>query len=117
MQRLAREENLETLESKDGAKPRVYYKNNHLFDTCFVGGTVITQDSGQEECVEGALVKAMKDEKEIGHAKSDAFGDFKIEKLTPNLGAITLHIAVADKPDKTIDVELSDSIYIGCIEV
>ena len=118
MQRLAKEENLKTLVSKDGAKPRVYYKNNHFFDTCFIGGTVVTYDDGQEECVEGAIIKILKGEEEIGRTESDAFGDFKLEKLQLELGPVILQVEVAGKSSKTVSVYLSnDSLYIGCIEV
>ena len=36
MQRIASEEGLEVLQPELGTKPRVYYKNKHLFDSCFV---------------------------------------------------------------------------------
>ena len=43
MRAIVMKEELVTMESDTNAKPRVYYKNNHLFTTCFVGGTIVRQ--------------------------------------------------------------------------
>jgi len=117
MQDIAKRDGLQTLEPKRGAKPRVYYKNNHLFDSAFIGGTVVTNDAGQEDCVFGAKVTAHKDGTEIGAATTDAYGDFKIDKLEPNAGAITLRIEAPEKAITEQTVDLTDSIYVGVIEV
>ena len=118
MQKIAKEENLETLEPKLGAKPRVYYKNNYLIEKCFIGGTVVTRENGYEDCVEGANIKILKENNEIGSAKSDAFGEFKIHNLDPALGSMILQIDVAEKTTKILDIDLGDEcMYVGCIEV
>ena len=116
MQKLAKDEDLKTLEPKSGAKPRVYYKNSHLFDTCFLGGTVVTKDSGVEECVEGARIVAMTNDGEIGRAESDVFGEFKISELPKNAGPITVQIERAST-SVSVDVKFSESVYIGCVEI
>lgn len=116
MQKLAAEEQLETLESRDGAKPRVYYKNSHLFSTAFIGGTIVTELDGKEECVEGAIVTARSNDKVIGKAESDAFGEFKVEQLAPDSGKVSLQIEYAST-SQLVDVDLRDSIYIGCVSV
>jgi len=116
MQKLAKDEDLKTLEPKSGAKPRVYYKNSHLFDTCFLGGTIVTRDTGVEECVEGARIVAMTNDGEIGRAASDAFGEFKISELPKNAGPITVQIERASS-SVSVEVELSESVYIGCVEI
>ena len=116
MRKIAKTENLTTLEEKSGAKPRVYYKNNHPFETCFIGGTVIALKEGLEECVEGADITLMKDDKAIGSANSDAFGEFKIDKIEPDVGPVRLKIEHLGK-SKTVNVELMESTYVGCIEV
>ena len=117
MARIAKQENLETLQSDTGARPRVYYKNNHLFTTCFVGGTIVTTKDGIEECVEGAQISALQDGKLIGSASSDAFGDFIIKRLERNCGEITLQVENDGKSVKSISVELLDSVYVGCVTV
>ena len=116
MKKLAEQEDLRTLESNSEAKPRVYYKNSELFEKCFLGGTVVTRIDGQEECVEGAIVKALQGDLEMGRTQSDAFGDFKISHLPPDLGPVTLRVELATLV-KTVELVLSESVYAGCIEI
>jgi len=117
MQRLAAEDDLVTLESDTSAKPRVYYKNNHLFTTCFVGGTIVSNKDGVEDCVTGAAVTVLQGDTLLGKANSDGFGEFKISNLQKNLGSITLQVQVGENIAATRDIELRDSLYVGCIEV
>lgn len=117
MQRIAKDEQLVTLESETEAKPRVYYKNNHLFTTCFVGGTVVTQDEGVEDCVPGATVSVTQAERCLGTAVSDAFGDFSIDKLPRNCGVVTLRVEIDGNAAASLDVEISDSIYVGTLVI
>jgi len=116
MMKLAEQENLTTLESNSEAKPRVYYKKSDLFEKCFLGGTVVTSIDGQEECVEGAIVKALQGGLEIGRTQSDAFGDFKISHLPRDLGPVTLHVELAMTVIKR-ELVFSESIYVGCVEI
>jgi len=115
MRRIAKAENLVTREPKSGARPRVYYRNNHPFETCFIGGTVITRENGCEECVAGANVTLHNGDELIGSATSDAFGEFRIDKVDP--GTVTVQIEVSGKQTKTVSVEMPESTYIGCVEV
>jgi Fe-S-cluster-containing dehydrogenase component len=117
MAKIAKAEQLTTLEPKSGARPRVYYKNNHRFSTIFVGGTVVTWINGDEECVEGAGVTVWRGDELVGRASSDAFGEFKVSKIEPGAGPATLKIDVAGKPEKIVSIELCASAYIGCVEV
>ncbi|MBX2849270.1 MAG: hypothetical protein KTR16_13170 [Acidiferrobacterales bacterium] len=116
MQRIAKEEGLKTLEPKEGAKPRVYYKNDLVFTSVFVGGSVATQKEGIEECVEGATVRLSQDGKELGHAITDAYGDFKITKLSKGLSKVKLQIDFKDL-SQTIEADVDDSLYLGCINI
>jgi Fe-S-cluster-containing dehydrogenase component len=116
MLKIADDENLKTLDSQSGARPRVYYKNRHLFDTCFIGGTLVSNSSGSEECVEGACIVAMHVGQEIGRAESDAFGEFKISGLSKNLGPVIVQIERASK-SLSVEVDINDSTYIGCVEI
>lgn len=116
MMKIAADEELETLEPRAGAKPRVYYRNAHLFDTAFIGGTIVTELEGKEECVEGAAVTARCNDKEIGRARSDAFGDFRIERLDPGLGKVTLQIEF-ESSSSAVELDFDESTYIGCIAI
>lgn len=117
MQKIAKDEKLETLESDTSAKPRVYYKNNHLFTTCFVGGTIVSKKDGVEDCVKGAKVSAMQGDQLLGSASSDGFGDFAIKRLKRDCGEITLNVEIDGKQAASINVEVRDSIYVGCVSV
>lgn len=117
MQAIAEREELVTLESETSAKPRVYYKNDHLFSTCFVGGTIITLADGVEDCVAGASVTLNRDEKQLGSAISDGFGEFKIAGLARDCGPLEICVTVGDERVITLNIDLRDSVYVGCIEV
>jgi hypothetical protein len=95
----------------------VYYKNNHLFSTCFVGGTIVTRKDDVEDCVEGATVSAMQGETLLGVATSDAFGEFTIGRLERNIGDITVIVNVDGETVQTVNVDIQDSVYVGCIAV
>jgi Fe-S-cluster-containing dehydrogenase component len=117
MAQIAKAEQLTTLESKSGARPRVYYKNNHLFSTVFIGGTVVTRKGGEEECVERASITIWKGDELVGSASSDEFGEFKISRLEPVDAELMLKVEIEGKIAKTVAVELRESVYVGCLEV
>jgi Fe-S-cluster-containing dehydrogenase component len=117
MQKIAEDEGLVTLESGTGAKPRVYYKNNHLFTTCFVGGTIVSNKDGVEDCVAGATVTASQGDTMLGSSVSDGFGEFRIGRIEMGCGKITLSVEIDGEAIKTIDVDVQDSVYLGSIEI
>lgn len=117
MQKMAADEDLVTRESDTSAKPRVYYKNNHLFSTCFIGGTLVRKQDGIEDCVTAAVVVAMQGSECLGEAVSDGFGEFKIERIPRDAGAVTLEVKIDGEVAAALDVDVADSVYAGCIEV
>jgi len=117
MAQIVKAEQLTTLEPKAGARPRVYYKNNHLFTTVFVGGTIVTRNNGEEECVECASITIWKGDELVGRASSDEFGEFKISRIEPVDTEMVLKVEIEGKLAKTIAVELRESAYVGCLEV
>ena len=92
MARIQAEEDLQVLRPELGTRPRVYYKNLHLISTCFVGGTVVRQSGGFEECAAGVELVLTKDGREVGRATTDTFGEFKIDRLEPNSGSYHLQV-------------------------
>lgn len=92
MQRIQATENLEVLEPGLGTLPRIYYKNLHVFTKCFVGGTVVSQVDGIEECAGDATVVLTQDDREVGRTTTDTFGEFKIDALEPNSSAYLLEV-------------------------
>jgi Fe-S-cluster-containing dehydrogenase component len=117
MRAIVKKEELVTMESDTNAKPRVYYKNNHLFTTCFVGGTIVTDNGGVEECVAGAKVTVAQGDTLLGEAISDAFGEFAVPQLEHDIGDVELSIDVGGKTPKTVKLVVSDSVYVGCIVI
>lgn len=113
MARIQAEENLEVLRPELGTRPRVYYKNIHRITKCFVGGTVVTNADGVEDCAAGAEVVLMKDGKEIGRTTTDFFGEFTIDRLEPGSGGYRLEVTGPAGSFST-EFELGDeSPYLG----
>jgi Fe-S-cluster-containing dehydrogenase component len=86
MRRIGEQEGLEVLRPELGTRPRVYYKNLHLMTKCFVGGSVVHEANGVEECAAGVEVVLRREGREVGRAVTDAFGEFKIDGLEPGSG-------------------------------
>ena len=118
MQRIAAQEDLQVLKPELGSKPRVYYKNMHLMTTCFVSGTVAADVNGVEECAAGADVVLTHNGTEIGRAKTDTFGEFKIDRLAPRSGSYQVQIDLGSKPAQTLTFDLADtSVYLGVVKL
>jgi Fe-S-cluster-containing dehydrogenase component len=118
MAAIVRKESLDVLLPERSTKPRVYYKNLHLMTTEFIGGTVVNQSSGLEECVEGADVTISKQGTVIAKTSTDTYGEFRFDGLGRNSGVYEVSISHArygSRPSRT--VELDGSVYIGVIEI
>lgn len=115
MERIKAEEGLEVLEPELGTRPRVYYKNLHLFTRCFVGGTVVEHLNDVEECAAGVEVVVKKDGAEVGRATTDTFGEFMIDNLEPNSTGYQLE---ATGPTGSFSTQFDlgeDSPYLGVL--
>ena len=117
MQRMVKDENLEVLHPEYGTKPRVYYRNLNLYTKCFIGGSVIADIEGIEECIEKSLVSLIKDGNKIAETWTDIFGDFKIDNLEPNSGNYDVEVSHPEHSSKTVSVILDESTYIGSIRL
>ena len=117
MQRIRDDEGLEVLQPELGTKPRVYYKNLHLMTKCLVGGSVVADINGVEECAEGAQVILNHNGREIGRATTDTFGEFRIDKLEPNSGQYQLEVT-GSSGRFSMQFELGkESRYLGVMKV
>ncbi len=117
MQRIREAEGLEVLQPELGTRPRVYYKNLHLMNKCFVGGSVVAVIDGVEECVDGADVVLRQAGEEIARAKSDCFGEFKLDRLEPGSGRYHLEIS-APAGRYATEFELGgESLYLGVMRL
>jgi Fe-S-cluster-containing dehydrogenase component len=108
-------ENLEVLHPEFNAEPRVYYKNLYRYASCFIGGSVAVDVNGVADCMSRASVTLCRGEEEIAQEMSDAFGDFRFDGLKKDSGNYRLNIAYSGKKDKTVEVELENSLNIGTI--
>lgn len=114
MQRLKEEQDLEVLQPELGTKPRVYYKNLHLMNRCFVSGSVVIKVKGVEECAEDAKVVLSQDGKEITRTTTDMFGEFKIDKLDRQSGPYELMVSSATSGSASVQFDVGDeSVYLG----
>jgi len=118
MQRLADAENLEVLQPELGTKPRVYYKNLHLYNKCFVGGSVVMDVDGVEENAENAEVLLKQNGNEIGRSTTDVFGEFKLDRLVPNSGSYQLEISLSGAGQVRREFTVgAASVYLGTINL
>jgi NAD-dependent dihydropyrimidine dehydrogenase PreA subunit len=118
MQRIKEEEGLEVLQPELGTKPRVYYKNLYLMTRCFVGGSVVANVDGVEECAEGAEVILKQNGREVARATTDTFGEFKIDKLEKKSGPYELEVNSDSSGSLSMDFDLGDeSLYLGIIKL
>jgi len=116
MERVIKVEKLEVYQPEHKTNPRVYYKNLHRFNRCFIGGSIALRADGKDECAEGAIVTLLNPEKKkIGERVTDNYGDFKFDNLEENSGRYTLRIVYTGYGTKTIDVELKKSLNAGTI--
>lgn len=118
MQRRATEQGLEVLQPTLGTKPRVYYKNLHLVNKCFVAATVTIDVAGVEECADGAEVVLSRNGSEISRATTDMFGEFKIDKLEAQSGGYQLTVAMGSAVSAPVQFDVgADSLYLGLIKL
>jgi Fe-S-cluster-containing dehydrogenase component len=118
MQRTKQQEGLEVLQPELETNPRVYYKNLHLMTHCFVGGAVVANVDGVEECTEGAEVILKQNGSEVGRATTDTFGEFKIDKLEKNSGQYELDASSGSAGSVSMKFELGDeSLYLGVMKL
>jgi len=117
MAKLAAEQGLEVIKPELGTKPRIYYKNLWRFSKCFIGGSVSTQtNNGTIDCIEGAVVRLLKDGDVIAETVTDNYGDFKFDQLDENSGQYIVEIS-AKRAKKTLGVQLGMSINLGEIRL
>ncbi|RMF96946.1 MAG: oxidoreductase [Gammaproteobacteria bacterium] len=117
MQRIQEAEGLEVLQPELGTRPRVYYKNLHLMTKCFVGGSVVAEIYGVEECAADADVALSRGGQEVGRARTDAFGEFKIDGLEPGSGRYRVEVS-APAGQCAVEFELGgESLYLGLLRL
>ena len=116
MNKIIEKEKLEVLNPDIDTKPRVFYKNLHRYNKCFIGGSVAIIESKIENCVKNAKVELYKDNQKLDEYYTDDFGDFKFDHLKPRSGKYILKINYKTKK-REISLNLDESIYLGNIYI
>lgn len=88
----SRREGLRVLKPELGTRPRVHYKNLYRFDHLFVGGSVTMKIGQTIECVADAQVELSAAGRVVQQARTDAYGDFKLDGLAPDSGMMQIAI-------------------------
>jgi Fe-S-cluster-containing dehydrogenase component len=95
-------------------QPRVYYRNLYRHDQCFLGGAVSALIAGRPECIEGASVALHHAGTMVAQASTDAFGEFRFDRLVPNSGEYVIEIAHPTHGRTTVRATLTtDSLNLG----
>ena len=108
---------LRALKPELGTKPRVWYRNLWRYDHCFVGGTVTHVHDGVDDCAEGASVELLRDGAVVATCSTDAFGEFRFDRLAPGSGACVVRVSFHGRA-REFAVSLQDeSIYLGVLQI
>ncbi len=108
----ARRDNLNPLRPDLGTKPRVWYRNLDLWQTCFIGGSVSAKVNGLVDVVVEAKVSLVKDGQILANTLTDAFGDFRFDRLPANSGAYRIEVQ-HPLGRASQECKLGESVYLG----
>lgn len=116
MARKVQAEGLRPLKPELGTRPRVYYRNLHRIDRCFIGGSVESTSGGQVDCVEGAVVRLYMSDELIADTRTDTFGDFRFDDLGSADGTYEVRVSHSVHGAARRVVSLAgESVYLGAI--
>lgn len=117
MQQIAKDEGLEHLNPEYGTKPRVWYKNLYRYTKTFIAGSIEVNKDNIVDCVVGATVTLNKDGAQLQEVLSDNYGDFKFDGLEQDSGEYQLNIITTENDQKSVDVSVVESVYLGAISL
>jgi Fe-S-cluster-containing dehydrogenase component len=101
------------LNAEWGTRPRIYYRNLHRHHQCFVGGSVAVDVDGRSDFLKGAEVVLQQRGRILQRVCTDAFGDFKFERLERDSGRYRVDIKHPEHGALGVDIELGESRYLG----
>ncbi len=110
-------DHLECLHPEYKTVPHVYYRNMYRYTSCFIAGSVSVTRDGNTDCAVGVGVRLLTGEKPIASAVTDAFGDFKFDRLASG-NNYAVEIAMPGGNCKTLSIaNLKESKNIGIVEI
>lgn len=113
MQRLIKEEALEPLKPDLETNPRVHYKNLWRYTKVFIAGTLSAEKDGVIDCVAGATVTLSRDGQTVAEQQTDAFGDFKFDRLDPDGATYELRVSAEGFAGAQVELILDDTKNVG----
>jgi Fe-S-cluster-containing dehydrogenase component len=117
MARRGAAEGLEPLRPDLNTRPRVHYRNLWRYTKAFIAGSVTAEQDGVVDCFAGALVRLTKDGATVAETATDAFGDFKFDRLDPGGATYTVAITVDGFAPFSVDVEVDESVSLGDVRL
>ena len=110
-------EGLRELKPEAATQPRVHYRNLHRYTHEFIGGTIIRTVDGVTDCVADAAIRIESSGSVVGETVTDAFGEFKVDRLEPDSGPYSVVVEIDGEEAKRLDVKLGESVYLGRIDL
>ena len=110
-------EGLGEIKPEADTQPRVHYKNLYRYTHEFIGGTIIRTVDGVTDCVADAGIRIENAGSVVGETVTDAYGEFKVDRLEPDSGPYSVVIEVDGQEATRLDVELGKSVYLGRIDL
>lgn len=104
-----RSRDLATLPALQGARQRVYYANAYRMNTSLVAGTILERRNGRTECAGDVALVLIQDGKEVATATSDAFGEFRFDRVAPGSSSRRIRLVGVDGNRRFIDIEANGS--------
>ena len=102
-------ENLKILSPEHNTRPRVYYKNLHRFERCFIAGSVSVKVEDMVDCAQGANVVLKKNDLVLAQMHTDNYGDFKFDNIEPDKGVFQIEVAYKNFEIKAFTIEVTKS--------
>ncbi len=109
------EQGLEQLHPEFNTRPRVHYKNLYRYTKCFIGGSVVTEVDGVQDCAQGARVSLVKEGEKVQETETDNYGDFKFDRLDRDSGSYDVVIEADGFRRKIVTVNVTTGACPGRI--
>ena len=100
----------------DGSnEPRVMYRNLYRYNTCFIAGALAYRDGDIEKAAADAAVKLTSGGEVVAEARTDFFGEFKIDRIPKNSG--TYQLACTFEKFEPVSCEVTIGEESPCLDV
>lgn len=113
-------EGLEVMQAQQNTQPRVYYRNLHRYNQCFIGGSVVYDAEVGCECAANVEVTLSRNGETLQQTLTDGFGDFKFDDLAYNSSGYRIDLNHSVFGITTIETQLTSlmhSVYLGVIRL